>query len=167
MRASPAILSASILLAATLLFGCNASPPPPAAVAPRFDPVVDTKQLMDFVVDPNADLIWGSVGTIIDERGRQELAPKSDDEWNALRNAAVVVAESGNLLMMDGRAPNQEDWMHKARGMIEAAKTVRTAVEARDVEALFNTGGVLYQSCVACHAPYANGPQDKPAASKS
>lgn len=144
--------SLSILLGAILIGACDSSAPP-VAVA-HFQPIVDTKQLMTWVIEPNADVIWGAVGTIITEQGSEELAPKSDAEWNALRNAAVTIAESGNLLMMDGHARDRNDWPAKSQNMIAIAKTVMQAIEAKDVDALFTAGGELYESCVACHRVY-------------
>ena len=83
-----------------LLFvtGCNSTPPPP------YKPVADVKTLMASIMDPIADQYWGSVGTIIDETGEHELSPKTAEEWDNVRNAAYIVAESGNMLMMPSRA---------------------------------------------------------------
>ncbi len=72
-----------------------------------------------------------------------------------MRSGAAVVAEAGNLLMMEGRAFDREEWMTYSRGMIEAARTAIEAAEAKDVPALFDAGGAVYESCTACHAKYA------------
>ena len=60
-----------------LLVGCGGPAPPP------FKPVVDTKLLMQAVVDPNADAIWDSVKSIDTKDGSQEIRPKTDEEWTA------------------------------------------------------------------------------------
>ena len=96
-----------------LLVGCGGPAPPP------FKPVVDTKLLMQAMVDPNADHIWGSVKTIDTKEGSQEIRPKTDEEWTAVRNAAITVAESGNLLMLVPRAKNGDDWMRLAQQMVK------------------------------------------------
>jgi cytochrome c5 len=74
-----------------------------------------------------------------------------------VRNSAAVIAESGNLLMMPGRAFDQDQWMKDARSMIDAAMTAREAAEAKDVPALFDAGGAVYEACTACHSKYALG----------
>ena len=42
--------------------------------------------------------------TIDTKDGTEEIRPRTDEEWTAVRNAAVTLAESGNLLMMVPRA---------------------------------------------------------------
>lgn len=149
-----------VSLSAMLVVGCNSSQSPtPAAAsdAPPFHNVADVKQVMNWIIEPNADVLWDSVGTIITEQGREELLPQTDEEWEAVRNSAAVIAESGNLLMMDGRAFDRDQWMKDARGMIDAANTAIQAAEAKDVAALFDAGGVVYEACTECHSKYALG----------
>ena len=74
-----------------------------------------------------------------------------------MRNAAATIAESGNLLMMKGRAIEEEDWMKASSGLIDAAMLAVQAAEAKDKDALFDAGGTLYESCTACHSKYALG----------
>jgi hypothetical protein len=88
---------------ATLLCGCNPNGQP-------FVEVADVKQLMISVVEPAAEIYWDAVGTIIDKNGIVEFAPSTDEEWQAVRNAAMVIAESGNLLMVEGRIQGGAEW---------------------------------------------------------
>src|SRR5258708_3462821 len=62
------------------------------------------KELMESIIDPSADALWGAVGTVVDKAGVHESFPKTPEEWLALRRAAVRIIEAGNLLMMPGRA---------------------------------------------------------------
>ncbi len=144
-----------ISLGTVLLFGCSALPPSPAPTAPPFSTVVNVKQLMAWVVDPAVDVIWDSVGTIYTEAGTKELAPHTDEEWAAVRNGAAIVAESGNLLMMDGRARDRDKWMTVARGLTDAANRALKAAEAKNADALFTAGEDIYHACTACHQRYA------------
>lgn len=147
----------STALAGLFLSGCNASDPaPPAAVSapPPFVASTDMKQLMNWIIDPNADIVWASVGTILSKDGREEIAPRTDEQWATIRNSAALIAESGNLLMMAGRARNQDDWMVKARAMIDAAVEAMKAAEVKDAESLFTAGSDIYLACSACHAQY-------------
>ena len=61
------------------------------------------KDLMESIIDPSADALWGAVGTVIDEKGTHESFPKTREEWLDVRRAAVRIIEGANLLMMPGR----------------------------------------------------------------
>ena len=75
-----------------------------------YRPTGDVKHTMNLVLDPAADVIWGSAGFIMTEAGTQDLAPTTEEGWLALQHSAMVVAESGNLLMMPGRSKDNGDW---------------------------------------------------------
>jgi len=141
-----------------VVVGCGGSqqPPPTASAAspPPFHTTLTTKQLMNWIIDPNATAIWNSVGTVSTDKGTEEKHPQTDEEWARFRNAAAMLIESGNLLMLDGRAVDKDQWMATARGMADAAATVLEAAEAKDVEAYFDAGGALYEACTACHSKY-------------
>ena len=143
---------------ALVLAACGQSKESPAparaAAAPPFHTTLTTKQLMSWIIDPNAVAIWNSVGSITTEKGTEEKHPKTDEEWSTYRNAAAMLIESGNLLMLDGRAVDNDQWMATSRGMSDAAATVLEAAEAKDVEAYFDAGGALYEACTACHSKY-------------
>lgn len=111
------------------------------------------KQLMNWIIDPAADVVWGSVGTIITEGGTEHIQPRTDEEWTAVRNGAATVAESGNLLMLPGRA-RDADWIGFARKLIDAANEALQAAEAKDTETLFTAGSDMYIVCSECHAKY-------------
>ena len=138
-----------VIVAGTLVStACGGPAPPP------FKPVVDTKLLMQSVVDPNADFVWDAVKTIETKEGTQEIRPKTDEQWIAVRNAAVAVAESGNLLMMVPRAKNGGEWMQLAQDMINTGQEAIKAAEAKSAEKLFTVGGDIYESCSNCHRKY-------------
>ncbi len=61
------------------------------------------KDLMESIIDPSADTLWGAVGTVIDNEGVHETLPKTQEEWLDVRHAAVRMIEGANLLMMPDR----------------------------------------------------------------
>jgi len=138
------VLAAAIALSAA---GCGAQPPP-------FRPVADTKLLMQSVVDPNADVIWESVKTIITAQGTEEIKPRTDGEWTAVRNSAVTLAESGNLLMMSPRAKDAGAWMTLSQELIDASQSAVRAAESKNADRLFTVGGDIYEACSHCHQKY-------------
>jgi hypothetical protein len=121
---------------------------------PPYKPIADTKLLMQAVIDPMADVIWESAGAVITLEGVQELGPKNQEEWTHLRNSAVTLAESGNLLMMSPRAKDDQEWMRLSQAMIDTAVGAIKAAEARNVDAVFNAGGDIYAVCSNCHSKY-------------
>jgi hypothetical protein len=148
----PAII---VLLGALFAAGCNRSePPPPSPPAPPFRPIADVKQLMTSIMEPAAEVYWDAVGTIIDKTGTVEIAPKTDEEWKAVVNSAYVVTESGNLLMMNGRAKDSGEWMAFAQALVEVGQRAIKAAESKNPKAVFDTGAEVYGACVACHSKY-------------
>lgn len=109
---------------------------------------------MRIVLDPAADVIWGSAGQVITADGVEDLAPTTDEGWLQVAHAAAVAAESGNLLMLPGRARDEGEWMEISRGLVRAGHRARIAAEAQDADALFAAGGLLYNVCVSCHQQY-------------
>jgi hypothetical protein len=128
---------------------CSGPPPTP------YKPVADVKQLMASVVEPAAEIYWDAVGTIIDEQGVTEIEPATVEEWDAVRNAAYVVAESGNLLMMSSRAKDGGEWMTMSVALVDVGQRAIQAAEARNKQAVFDVGAEVYDVCTNCHAKYA------------
>ena len=72
-----------------------------------------------------------------------------------VRNAAFVVAESGNLMMMPGRAIDDELYASFAQAMVTVGQKAIEVAEARDEMAVFDVGAEMYSVCTGCHATYA------------
>ena len=159
MRTVQRLIPVSVLL----ILGCSA-PPPPAA--PPFAAVVNLKQLMEWIIDPAADVIWDSVKSVITESGTKEIAPQTDEQWAAVRNGAATLAESANLLMMEGRARDNKEWMTAALRLSTSADHALKAAEAKKVDALFTAGEEIYHACDGCHQRYAAFAQPNAAPAK-
>jgi cytochrome c556 len=115
------------------------------APAEPFPPVASVKQLM-------LDLIYPSSNDILLAIYRG--GPKDDTEWAAVRRAAVTLAESGNLLMMRGRARDQMNWMKDAKLLVDAGNAAYKAAQAKDSNALAALAGALDAACTTCHKQY-------------
>jgi len=109
---------------------------------------------MQSVVDPNADVIWESVKTIITAQGTEEIRPRTEADWTAVRNASVALAESGNLLMMAPRAKDAGDWMRLSQELIDTSQSAIRAADSKDADRLFTVGGDIYDACSHCHQKY-------------
>ncbi|MDX1382491.1 MAG: hypothetical protein R3190_02550 [Thermoanaerobaculia bacterium] len=131
-----------------LASGCGGQDPPP------FKPVANIVELMQNVVDPAADVVWGSVGTIITEEGTHEFYPRNDEEWQLVINAAMTLTESGNLLMIGERAVDDARWMELSRDLVDAGVIALEAARSKDKERIFMIGGEVYAACDNCHSIY-------------
>ena len=106
------------------------------------------------IIDPSSDVVWDSVGAIVTAAGTEERMPRTEEEWARVRNAALTVAEAGNLLMMPTRARDNEEWMAMSRAMIDGGEAAAKAAVAKDPKAILAVGDQIYQSCDACHKKY-------------
>ena len=118
---------------------------------PPFDYSVSMKDLMANVIDPAADVVWESVGTIYTKEGAFERAPANDDEWNAVKAKAITLVEVGNLLMLPERSGGNAEWVQLTQAMVAQSKRAIKAAESHDKEGVFNTGADIYEACVNCH----------------
>jgi hypothetical protein len=123
--------------------------------ASTYRPVGDMADLMNGVVEPAAEVIWDAVGVIVDSAGEHQLAPQSEEEWLALRSAAYMVAESGNLLMMPERALDQGAWVTMSQSLVDMGQRAIEAADARNLDAVFDVGAEIYYVCTNCHGTYA------------
>ena len=135
--------------AVLVLPGCGGPPPPPP-----FKPMATTIEVMHSIVDPAADVLWGSVGSIVTVEGVDDFFPRTEEEWIVVENAAFVLMESGNLLMIGDRVRDNGEWMTMSQGLIDAGKLALTAAQSRNPDEIFRVGGEIYAACDGCHQRY-------------
>jgi len=140
--------TAAVVAAVCVLSSCAGPAPPPLRLH------ADLKQLMASVVDPAADIVWESVGTIYTPEGTEEIRPRSDEEWARVSQAAWVLTESANSLMIGNRPKDTGEWMRFAQEFSDISLRAARAADARDAEALFTAGSDVYLACTACHTQY-------------
>jgi hypothetical protein len=134
--------------AALTLVSCGGPAPPPLRLH------ADVKQIMAAVVDPAADVVWESVGTIVTAEGTEEIRPRDSEEWAEVAQAAWVLTESANSLMIGTRPKDTSDWMRLAQELSDMSLKAARAAEAHDADALFTAGSDIYLTCTACHERY-------------
>ena len=110
-----------------------------------FQPVATMKQLMVDLMHPASNDIL-----LLIYRG----GPRDEKEWAVVRRGAVTLAESGNLLMMRGRARDQGEWMKDAKMLMDAGTAAYQAAQAKDEKALAAIAEPLDASCTICHRQY-------------
>jgi cytochrome c556 len=133
-------------LGALLLVGTTALAQGPPEPVP---PAAGVKQLMLDLIHPSSNDILLAI-----YRGGPSNDPKDAKEWAAVRRAALTLAESGNMLMMRGRARDQGDWMKDAKLLVDAGNAAYKAAQAKDANALAAVAGAVDASCTTCHKQY-------------
>ncbi|MGH9382769.1 MAG: peptidyl-alpha-hydroxyglycine alpha-amidating lyase family protein [Vicinamibacterales bacterium] len=83
--------------------------------------------------------------------------PTTDAEWARLETETLMLAESANLLMLPGRARDQDRWMADSKLLLDVAGDALEAVKARNVEGIAGLSDRLYESCTSCHTHYRPG----------
>ena len=141
------------LFVAVMAAGCGEE----GAVVPEADdgvaPNLEMHDFMGWVLDPLADVIWSSAGTITTMEGVEDLAPTTQEGWDEVRNAAATIAELGNVLQIPAYSEG-EDWNEYAQGLSRTAMLLIEAAQEKDDQKVFDHGGQLYNVCVACHQLY-------------
>jgi len=115
------------------------------APSESFPPVASVRQLMLDLIHPSSNDILLAIN-----RG----GPTDEKEWAAVRRSAVTLAESGNMLMLPGRARDQGDWMKDAKLLVEVGNSAYKAAQAKDGNALAALAGAVDNSCTTCHKQY-------------
>jgi hypothetical protein len=123
----------------------------PAAAAPAAGPApspfrltATVQQLMLAVLEPTSNTVF-----------RVEVeAPTDTRQWNVVTNAALALAEAGNLLMLPGRARDAEDWIKHAQSLIDVSVAAMKAAEARNAEKVVAIGYDINDVCRNCHLQY-------------
>ena len=144
-----------VLVFATLVLGCA-----PVAEETPFREIAGVRLLMNATLDPAADAIWDAVKTEMTLEETVDFEPQNDEEWTVVRNHAITLAESGNLLMIGSRRHPDPEWDGWSRDLIAAGEMAMRAAEAQDAERLFEIGGEIYRSCDGCHAKFWIGSGD-------
>jgi hypothetical protein len=125
-----------------------------ASVQPAAPVVASVLEIMDGIVSPAAQVVYDSVATIVDKDGVKELRPQNDREWQRVAGNAAVLIEASQMLVMEGRARESEDWAIIAKAMGDAAVKVREAAQKKDPQGILDTGEELNNSCDNCHRKF-------------
>ncbi len=117
---------------------------PTLAQAPSVEPVGTMSQLMVDIIYPTSDDIF-YIG---------RTPPSNNAEWGAIQRSALMLAESGNLLMVGSRARDQGNWIKDAKLLVDVGAAAYKAARAKDMDAILALNEQLYTACVTCHQDY-------------
>ena len=139
-----AVLGAACLLAPVAQSQPNKAAP--AKAAPKLEPVAETKLLMEGLADPN----FKALGKLLADK------PKDAEAWGFVRGQALLVAETGNLLMM--RPPKgrdaQDTWLALSGELRDNATTLARATAAKDYLQSRAALAATANTCNRCHQTF-------------
>jgi len=141
---------ALVLLAGVTALAQAPAPATPKQLAPERPPIRNVGSMSDLMVKiiyPASDALF-----YIESR-----TPTTDAEWTILEGQALMVAESANLLMLPGRARDQQQWLTDSKLMLEAGAAAVKAVKTRNVDGIVALSDQLMESCTSCHKHYRPG----------
>ena len=118
-----------------------------ATVAARQDATHDTtsvKQVMVTMTIPASDVIFTAASE----------PPKDEQTWRDVRKSALVLTDSGELLLTGRLAKDNTTWMDMARAMVAQTQVTLKAIDAKDLDALAQAADDMYVTCKACHDRY-------------
>ena len=101
-------------------------------------------QLMVDIIYPTSNVVFYIVTN----------PPSNDGEWAAIQRSALTLAESANLLVMPGRARDQDKWITDARLLLDAGNLAFKAAKAKDFDAIVALNEQLVTACTTCHRDY-------------
>ncbi len=138
-------------------------PAPDAKFVPRFEAVAETKLLMEGLTQPNYAAV---------ERHLQGKGPADADTWTFARGQALLIAETGNLLLLrPPRNDGRDAWMRRAIDMRQSAGTLARQLGNHDLERSRAALAALTAKCNSCHqtfrVPARIKPNAEPAEDKS
>lgn len=149
----------------------------PAAPTSPLQPIASIREIMEAETDPAADAVWDSVRITLTTAGEEDQQPRTEKEWNAVRRSALILVESTNLLLMQGRHVVRPDFQVPSgeadprllqqrldsnraafNGFAQALRDIGlktlAAIDAKDADRLFQLGGEIDEACEACHVVF-------------
>ncbi len=107
-------------------------------------------------VQPTSEAYWDSVryvSELVD--GKEvftEFEPKTEADWLKVEQSAAHLGELGEALKTPAYSEGRgDDWQVFAQGLVDVAKAAGDAAKTRDPDKVFETGGLIYNVCSACH----------------
>jgi hypothetical protein len=143
-------------VAAVVVLGALAQPRSPAQLLPRnrttttpkLEPVAETKLLMEGLLQAN---VRG-----LEKNLRQP--PADAETWTFVRGQALLIAETGNLLMLrPPKAGGQDAWMAAASELREKATALAKVAAVRDADKGRRGLVDLAGTCNRCHQTFQVG----------
>ncbi|HEY7330927.1 MAG TPA: cytochrome c [Gemmataceae bacterium] len=121
-------------------------PYPEPRFTPKFEAVAETSLLMEGLAQPN----YRAVEKHLDGKG-----PPDAETWKFARGQALLIAETGNLLLLrPPRNTGRDTWMRRAMDMRQSAGNLAQRLGNRDLERSRAALADLTIKCNSCHQTF-------------
>lgn len=138
-------LSAATVLGVICVLAA-AEQPPARKAPPRLEAVAETRVLMNGIAEPNLN----GLGKLLKDR------PKDAEAWTFARGQALLIAETGNLLML--RPPKgtdaQNTWMILSGDLRDQASALAKATAEQDYLRARAALASTANACNKCHQTF-------------
>jgi hypothetical protein len=108
-------------------------------------PLVDVHEFMEHVMSGTFDTV----------KGRLKEKPNDDSAWRSVRDASLLLGESGNLLLI--RKPESADeteWSNLSIALRESGDALAKAAKSKNYDACRTAYLIVVRSCNMCHIKY-------------
>jgi hypothetical protein len=134
----------SLALAPVLLSVAGAAKPAPR-VAPKFEVIAETSLLMEGLNQPN----YQSLEKLLKQK------PADADTWTLIRGQSLLIAETGNLLLLrPPRSGGADAWNQDAMDLRTAAAGLARKAGDRDYEGSVAGLRKVASVCNRCHETF-------------
>jgi hypothetical protein len=178
-------------LVALFVAGLAAQKPRPgttSAAAPSIavSPTATVQEIMATIIDPASKVVFEAVSTTESNGVEQKKEPRTDEQWAVVRTNAMMMIDGAKLITMPGRhiasaaesnkagdgeltpaqiearlAGDRASWNRLAREFGAAASSALKAVDARNADAVMESGEAIDTACENCHLRFWYPDQDK------
>ena len=136
-------------------------------------PLMTVNQLMHAILFPLGNAVFFAQAEDPDALTRDPMPSSSPNPltglyggWQAVENSALALAESADLLLIEGRmCSNGEvvdvkaaDWIRFVGDYREKSVAAYEAALTKNLDAMVDASGYLSESCLACHRVYRREP---------
>lgn len=83
--------------------------------------------------------------------------PENKRAWKPVKANSLILAESGNLLMLRGPEENKDAWNRLAHELRDQGKLLYGAAKKRDYASTRKHYEAFVSNCNACHEQFADG----------
>jgi hypothetical protein len=119
--------------------------PTPGKVTPKLEPVAETRLIMEGLAHPN----FRGIERLLTQK------PEGTEPWTFMRGQALLIAETGNLLMLrPPRNQGQATWFARAADLRNAARDLAESAATRDFERSRAKLVRLANACNRCHQSF-------------
>jgi cytochrome c553 len=107
----------------------------------------DMHEFMEYVFEPTYKRLKPAIAS----------APADNKGWKAIKADSLILAESGNLLLIRQPEKDATDWVKHSTQVRDTGGKLYEAAKAKDYAAARKHYESMIQNCNACHKQFANG----------